>query len=272
MENKSKKKNSKNLSECCGTKKEYNGNNPLMGIVYGVVPHIGCIAFVIASILGVTILMQAFKPILMNRYIFHYLIILSLCFATISSFLYLKKNKLMSIEGVKAKRNYLFIMYGSTLIINGLFFFVIFPLLTNVSLVGATEFIGNPQNIETIDLSVNIPCPGHAPLISNELKAISGVVSVKYSFPNNFRVQYDKTKTSIEEILSPEVFDEYPAKIISTSSSDLSNTQLSELSAELIETNTQYEAQKTSSTCAGGCGGTGTCGGGCGSPPCTLNK
>ena len=203
-----------NQPTCCKSNKEYKGNNFLAGIVYGLVPHIGCIMFIIGSILGVTILMQFFKPLLMNRYIFHYLILLSLCFATISSFFYLRKHDSLSLKGIKSKKGYLIIMYGSTIGVNLILFFFIFPMLANFSLVGAAVFEGNPEDIQTFKISVNIPCPGHAPLISNELRTIEGVVDSRFSFPNNFEVNYDSSKTNIDEILNLEVFEEYSATII----------------------------------------------------------
>jgi len=103
------------------------------GIVYGLIPHIGCIAFIIGSVLGVTVLTQFFRPLLLNPYFFDYLIALSLGFATLSSFLYLRRNGLLSTVGAKRKWKYLSTMYGSTIGINLLLFLVIFPLLANVS-------------------------------------------------------------------------------------------------------------------------------------------
>ena len=254
-----KKLKEKNLPSCCKPTKEYKGNNPLIGIAYGIIPHIGCIMFIIGAVLGVTILMQYFRPFLMNRYIFHYLILLSVGFATLSSFLYLRKNKLLSWKGIKKKKGYLAIMYGSTIGINLLLFFLVFPFLANFSLAGTVVFDGNPDNLGIMSLKSDIPCPGHAPLISNELKTIEGVVNVKYSFPNNFEVQYDKSRTSTNDMLSLEVFDEYPATLIS----DSQNTQVQEV---------QPLTANTGGSCSGGCGGSASCGGGCGSPSCSLNK
>jgi len=204
--------------ECCNADKNRKNNKKEIrqGIIYGIIPHIGCILFVIASILGATILMQFFKPLLMNRNIFYYLILISFGFATISSFFYLKKHKCLCWEGVKKKKKYLGIMYGSTIGINLLLFFLIFPLIAgmtgNVSAAGIT-------GASTLSISVDIPCPGHAPLITDELKTIDGVEGSEYNFPNKFKVYYDKSKTSQEKILSLEVFKEYPAKILNSSES-----------------------------------------------------
>ena len=102
---------------------EKNNGNIKKGIFYGLVPHIGCIAFLLGSVVGVAFLMNTFRPLLMNRYIFHFLIVLSLIFATFSSLVYLKKNDLLSFSGIKYKWKYLTTMYGFTIGINLLLFF-----------------------------------------------------------------------------------------------------------------------------------------------------
>ena len=113
-------------------------------------------------------------------------------------------------------------MYGSTIGINLVLFMIIFPLLANVSIASPTgEVVGIEGNDNTdyssIKLKVKIPCPGHAPLISQELKTIDGVASIKFSFPNNFDVTYDSDKTSKQEILSLSVFKSYPAAVLEES-------------------------------------------------------
>ena len=119
------------------------------GIIYGLVPHIGCIGFIIASILGVTVAVNLFKPLLMNPWFFHILILLSIGFATASSAFYLSKNKLLSWSGIKKKKKYLATMYGSTVGINLFLFFVIFPMLANLD----TGSFANPALV-TLDGSV----------------------------------------------------------------------------------------------------------------------
>lgn len=255
---KGENKESEKLPACCKPKKEYKGKNPLMGILYGIIPHIGCIMFIIAAVLGATILMQFFRPLLMNRYIFHYLILISIGFATFSSLIYLRKNKSLSWKGIKRKKGYLSIMYGSTVGINLILFFLVFPLVA-----GAT---GNVSAAEIGDsslfsISVDIPCPGHAPLITNELKTIQGVKGSEYNFPNKFNVYYDSGITSEEEILSLDVFEEYPATVLEENSQ---SSQIKEV--------TQKVSSDSYGSCSGGCGGAGTCGGSCGSPTCTYNQ
>lgn len=218
------KSNETNLNnekqDCCKKNNLREKKSFSAGIAYGLIPHLGCIAFIIGSTLGVTMLMQFFKPLLMNRYLFHMLILMSLMFATLSSFLYLRKNSFLSIFGVKRKWKYLAAMYGSTIGINLLLFMVIFPLLTNIpvssSITGTAVGVGRGNaNFSSLRLSVDIPCPGHAPLISNELKSIAGLIDVRFSFPNVFDVKYDSARTSRPKILSLDVFNTYKANVLS---------------------------------------------------------
>ncbi|MBL7206135.1 MAG: heavy-metal-associated domain-containing protein [Candidatus Aenigmarchaeota archaeon] len=185
------------------------------GIAYGLIPHIGCIAFIVGSILGVTLLMEFFRPILMNRWFFHILFLVSVGFATLSSVIYLRKNGMCSVAGAKKKRTYLGTMYGSTIGINLVLFMLIFPLLANISVAAPiTGGIVAASDMSSIKFQVDIPCPGHAPLISQELKTIDGVLGIEFSFPNYFDVDYDSSRTSKEEMLELEVFDEYPATVV----------------------------------------------------------
>jgi len=245
------------LPDCCKPKKKSNGF--WQGLMYGLIPHTGCILFIIGSILGVTVLMNFFKPMLMNRYFFHALVGVSLGFATLSSVLYLRKHKFLSWTGVKRKWKYLGVMYGSTIGINLFLFMLIFPLLANVSAAsptGAFAAGSDFDDLSSISLKVDIPCPGHAPLISEELKTIDGVNSIQFGFPNNFDVTYDSTQTSKEEILALEVFGTYSAEVTdeSTGVSSAASDQESD----------SYTASSCSS-CSGGassCDGSGTCDGG----------
>ncbi len=220
----------------------------VQGIAYGILPHIGCIAFILGSVFGVTVFMQFFKPLLFNPYFFYILILISLGFATASSALYLKNNGLLSMDGAKRKWKYITTMYGSTIIINLVFFMLIFPLLANVSLASPTTggLVASSNGASSIVLEVDIPCSGHAPLISEELKTIDGVEEIKFSFPNLFDVRYDPAKTSKAKILSLEVFNTYKATVKEESAPE------------------QNSVQYNSQTNAGSCCGSGSCDGSCG--------
>ena len=187
--------------------------NVLQGIVYGLIPHIGCIMFVFAAILGATALIQLFKPILMNKNVFYYLILISFGFATLSSFFYLKKNKKLSWSGIKDKKRYLLIMYLSVVGINILLFFFIFPFLANLGNNGVVSALDD-NSTSFFEITSKIPCPGHAPLISDEVKTMEGVKAVEYSFPNNFKIYYNPSLTSKQEILQLGIFEEFPAEVI----------------------------------------------------------
>jgi len=197
----------------------------LSGLIYGLIPHIGCIGFIIFSILGVTAATAAFRPLLLNRYFFHILILISFVFATISALVYLKKNGILSFHGIKRKKGYLLTLYGTTIGVNLILFMLIFPIMANVgagtSFAAAlsSAFFGQ-ENIQVkegeslLSIKVDIPCSGHAPLITGELRAISGVENVRFKFPNLFDVNYDSQRTSQQEILSLELFNTYKATVV----------------------------------------------------------
>ncbi|MFA4946151.1 MAG: hypothetical protein WC607_01260 [Candidatus Micrarchaeia archaeon] len=229
----------KNLIEapasCCEVPKDNDGLK--RSVLYGLLPHAGCIAFIAASVLGVTLLADLFKPLLMSRYFFYGLIALSLGLAAVSSALYLKRNGQLSACGARKRWKYLTVMFGSTIGVNLLFFFVLFPMLANftaaqpVALANESCPFGSsgqadcalagfsivrqalPQTA-SLQLSVDIPCSGHAALISGELKKVDGVTAVRFDSPNLFAVSYDALRTSPQGILSLAVFKEYPATII----------------------------------------------------------
>jgi C4-dicarboxylate transporter len=106
-------------------------------------------------------------------------------------------------------------MYGSTIGVNMFFFLMVFPMLANFSLIDASPAALDAETA-SLKLEVNIPCSGHATLISDELKTIHGISAVKFLLPNDFLVTYDPSKTSADEILSLSVFKEFPAKIVSS--------------------------------------------------------
>ncbi len=67
---------------------------------------------------------------------------------------------------------------------------------------------------QELTLEVDIPCPGHASLITQELYTIDGVVDVKYRLPDLYDITYDPTVTSEEEIKDLDVFNEYPCQAV----------------------------------------------------------
>ncbi|MBW2992508.1 hypothetical protein KY345_04795 [Candidatus Woesearchaeota archaeon] len=233
------------MEDCCKPKKE--GKGVMQGVVYGLIPHTGCIAFILFTVLGVSAATAFFKPLLMNRYFFYFLMLLSFVFASISATIYLTRHGMLSFNGLKRKWKYLSVMYGTTIGVNILLFLFIFPLVANVSSASPTGNIVAGQEAG-MTLKVDIPCPGHAPLISEELKTINGVSAVKFRFPNYFDVKYDADLTNKNEITGLSVFSSYPATVISEDVPEIEE-----------EPEPQPRGCSRCSGCSGACGG--TCGG-----------
>ena len=185
----------------------------LSGILAGILPHTFCILFVVFSILGATAATVFLKPFLLNKNFFYFLIILSFSFATLSAILYLAKNGILSPSGIKRKWQYLSLMYGLTILINLSLFLFVFPAMANFRRPQNQIFAGINQT-KKITLKVEIPCSGHASLVTNELKKNKGVESVSFGLPNIFSVTYDNTKTSEEEILSLDIFKSFKATVL----------------------------------------------------------
>lgn len=225
--------------KCCNNKIKKEGRGGLRdGLIYGLIPHIGCLGFIIFAIFGVTAATALFKPLLLNPYFFHILIGISLIFATISAFFYLKKQGIItlnrsqdglelsfSLQEIKRKWKYLFTLYGATMAVNLMLFMVIFPVLATLdaeekispaSIINV--FIGREDNtknlLPSVTLEVAIPCPGHAPLITGELRTIDGVEDIQYRFPNKFIVNYNPQTTSKDQILALDVFNIYKAILV----------------------------------------------------------
>lgn len=140
-----------------------------------------------------------------------------------SAAFYLRRQGLLSLDGIRSKWRYLSVLYGTTLAVNLLLFNVVFPAMANsVPVVSAAPAAANVAAAaapavgdSTVKLVVDIPCAGHAPLIVSELKRDAGVKGVTFKAPNIFTVLYDGGRTSVGRITSLEVFKSYPAKVIS---------------------------------------------------------
>ena len=218
---------------CCkADAKPPKGGGFLQGILYGLLPHTGCIAFLALTIAGATGAAAFLKPLMLNAWFFQGLIALSFALATASAAYYLYRNDLLSAGGIRAKWKYLSILYGTTILVNVLMFTVIFPYSANFTAnlasgpVSQAAFQGAAQSAiaaaavaqpatstasSLLTLDVAIPCSGHAPLIIGELKKTEGVLSVTFRSVL-FDVKYDPSKTSPEKILSIEIFKTYAAK------------------------------------------------------------
>ncbi len=193
--------------DCCNNKKSGFGR----GLIYGLFPHIGCVGFIIFSILGVTTATRFFRPLLLNSYFLYILIFLSIVFATISALLYLKKTESLSIAGIFKKKKYISALYGTTIVVNLVFFLFIFPAVANINF--NSEVADLSAEISRNTLQVDIPCEGHSFLINFELREVDGVEKVEFVSPNYFEVFYDDNNVNIEEIISLDVFNEYKATL-----------------------------------------------------------
>lgn len=195
----------KNKRKCsCESKK----HGFVQGLVYGLMPHLGCIALIFFSVFGVTTGMVIFRDFLLNDNIFFGIIALSFAFATVSALIFLRKKGCLCRTKVKFEWKYLSMLYGTTIAINLMMLIVVFPILANTGTKNALLSEG-----KIFQLNVDIPCSGHALLITQELKKITGVSEVKYTQPNKFEVVCDSNVTK-ENIISLDIFKSFPAKIV----------------------------------------------------------
>ncbi|MBM3208915.1 hypothetical protein FJZ40_01320 [Candidatus Shapirobacteria bacterium] len=185
----------------------------MSGILAGILPHTFCILFVLLSIIGATTATVFLKPLLLHKNFFYFLILLSFAFATLSASLYLAKNGILSLAGLKRKWQYLGLLYGLTVIINLFLFLFIFPATANFNRQTAGT-LSAPNQIKEIALKVEIPCSGHASLITEELKKNKGVQGVAFELPNIFRITYETTITNHDEILGLEIFKSFKPSIL----------------------------------------------------------
>lgn len=207
------------MEECCkprANKDSQKNNGFLRGVLLGILPHSFCIAFVVFSVIGATLATSLFKRFLLLPYFFEILVGISFLFATISAVIYLRRLGKLNILGIKSKSKYLLVLYGTTMAINLLFFFIIFPWIANLSPSKGSSAIvlAEKSDLSKITLEVQIPCSGHAPLISDELKKLPGIIGVKFQLPNRFLVDYDPTKINQFQMTSAEIFKSFPVKIV----------------------------------------------------------
>ncbi len=193
---------------CC--QKNNNSKGIISGILYGLIPHSFCIAFILFSVMGAVAGATIMGKFLLIPYFFQALIVLSMLFATLSAVIYLNKQNALSLVGIRKKWKYLTLMYSTTIIVNVLIFFVVFPAVANIN--NTNDLAYNP-NLSSIEISAQIPCSGHAPLIIGELKKENGIGAIFFKMPNIFTIKYDPTIISPEKITSLDVFNNYKATI-----------------------------------------------------------
>lgn len=179
------------------------------GLLYGLLPHTFCILFIVFSIVGSVAGATLASRFLLIPYFFQFLILLSFIFALISAFFYLKRSGRLDWLGIKKSWKYLLILFGSTLAVNLVLFYGIFPAVANFD--NGQALSGD----QTLVLTVALPCSGHAPLVTQDLLTQPGINSVKYRLANNsFVISYDPLSVTVEQILRREIFKEFKAEIV----------------------------------------------------------
>lgn len=208
-------KKQKKQKDCCEKEKPKDEKKGFFsGILYGILPHTFCIFFIVFSIVGATTATLFFKKVLLIPFLLQILIGLSFVFATLSAIIYLKRNDTLSSHGVKRKWKYLLVLYSTTVLVNLLFFTVIFPKVANLNINSTKSAVAQDSQSSSITIKVSIPCAGHSQLIIDEIQKTEGVGKVGFTDPNLFKVNYNSQKTSKEKILSLEIFKTYKATII----------------------------------------------------------
>jgi len=205
------RKRMENKENCCQVKEKKTAGF-LSGLLSGLLPHSFCIAFIILTAIGATALTGLLKSVLLVPFFFQILIGLSLFLASVSALVYLWKNSLLSFTGIKKKWRYLLVLYGMTVGMNLLMFAVVLPRMANIGPIGQPKILSE-RNTTSIVLVVEIPCPGHAQLIIDELKKSPGVNNVVFKSPNFFEVNFDPQKFSLSGLLSLEIFKTFKVTI-----------------------------------------------------------
>jgi len=196
------------MENCCQT--NHNRRKGFgSGLLSGLVPHIFCLAFLVLSLVGAAGGAAIAKKFLLIPYFFLFLIIISLLLATLSAFFYLKKNNCCHVAGIRSKRQYLLTLYATTIIVNILVAYVIIPGSTYRQ---TKPIENNGQQLAIASINVQLPCPGHAPLIIDEVEKISGVAAVTFKLPETFKISYDPAKTSPEKLAAAEIFKTFKIK------------------------------------------------------------
>jgi len=201
--------NYQNDSCCALPERNQDKKSFWLGIIYGLVPHMFCIGFILFSVVGAVTATAWIRSVMLVPNFFYFLVIVSLVLAGISSVIYLKRRGCLTILGLKNQWKYVASLFLITIAVNFLMFFVAFPALANI---GQAKLVDN-SGFETVSAIVQVPCSGHAPLIVYELKKDTGIKSVVFKNPNIFEITYDSGQISVPNITSKDIFETFPIKI-----------------------------------------------------------
>lgn len=199
------------MKDCCKNKSIDGKKGFWQGILFGIIPHSFCILFILFSAFGAIFATEYLKKFLLIPNFFTILVAFSFIFALIAAIIYLYRSRELNFTGVKNNYRYLAILFGSTIILNIIFIYVIFPSIANLKNEKQTLAIESTRT-KTLLIRVDIPCPGHAPLIIDELKKIKGVGNVQFIFPNQFSVMYNVNETNGNNILEADIFKNFKAE------------------------------------------------------------
>ncbi|MFA5109562.1 MAG: hypothetical protein WC458_03390 [Patescibacteria group bacterium] len=196
------------MENCCRTNSNHKKGFG-RGLFYGLIPHVFCIAFLVLSLIGAAGGAALAKKFLLIPYFFLFLMIISLLLATLTAFFYLKKNSCCDVQGIRSRRKYLFTLYAATIVTNILVAYVIIPAFT----VRPTKAVENSgKQLARTAINVQLPCPGHAPLIIDEVRKSGGVETVTFQLPDAFQISYDPQITSPEKLAALEIFKTFKIK------------------------------------------------------------
>lgn len=202
--------------ECC-LPAEKKGKGVLSGILYGLLPHTFCIAFIALSAVGAAAAAGLVRRLLLVPYLFEAMLALSFLFATLAAVLYLRRLGSLSLAGARSRWRYLSVLYGTTIAVNLLLFMVVFPAAANSVQAQPAQAVsraaGETAATRTLEVAVALPCSGHAPLVTDALTSQDGIVHAGYFYPDRFTIEYDPAVLSSEDILQLEIFEEFPAAL-----------------------------------------------------------
>lgn len=202
------------MPDCCPAPKR-RPRGLWQGILFGLLPHNFCIAFIVLSVVGATAATGLVRKALLLPGFLELLIGMSLLFATLAAVIYLRRGGDLSLGGVRRRWRYLTLLYGLTLAVNLTMMTVVLPGTARVLASGSVTTAAQSATTQTTTFQVDIPCSGHAPLVTSDLKGVPGVLAVEFRDPNVFVVRWDATQTSLNALLSLEIFQSFKATVLS---------------------------------------------------------
>lgn len=118
------------MENCCKPASNYK-KGFWTGLLFGLIPHSFCIAFLLFSVVGAASATALLNRFLLIPHLSLFLLISSLLLATLSAFIYLKRTGGYSPAMIKSKWKYLLSLYGSIAVVNIIVIFIVLPALSN---------------------------------------------------------------------------------------------------------------------------------------------